>query len=132
MAYFAKLNSENVVVHVSAVADSDCLDSDGNESEAVGVAYLKSIHGSDTVWKQTSYNTKNNTHKTNGTAFRGNYAGIGFTYSESEDCFIPPKPFPSFVWDSTNKKWDPPVAYPSEGRHTWDEENQTWVAYPSE
>ena len=44
---------------------------------------------------QTSYNTKAGVHLLGGTPFRGNYAGIGFTYDESLDAFIPPKPEPT-------------------------------------
>ena len=56
MAHFAQLNKINEVVTVNVIADSDCQDSEGNESEAVGIAFCQSLWGADTTWKQTSYN----------------------------------------------------------------------------
>ena len=58
MAHFAQLNDSNVVLAVNVIADADCLDGDDNESEAVGIAFCKSLWGSDTTWKQTSYNNR--------------------------------------------------------------------------
>ena len=53
MAHFAKLNSSGVVIDVTVIGNSDCLDADNNESEAVGIAFCKSLFGDDTIWKQT-------------------------------------------------------------------------------
>ena len=86
MATFAQLDENNTVVAVFPVDDS--LDSRENELSAL---YGYSI-------KQTSYNTLNGVHVgvdrlPDGTkGFRGNYAGIGYTYNESLDAFIPPRP----------------------------------------
>jgi hypothetical protein len=44
------------------------------------------------TWIKTSYNTIGGKHLLNGTPLRKNYAGIGFTYDENRDAFIPPKP----------------------------------------
>lgn len=77
--------------------------------------------------KRTSYNTISNTHRENGTAFRGNYAGIGYTYDEVNDVFYPPSPYNSWSLDS-NWVWQPPVAYPDDGQgYTWDEDTVSWV-----
>jgi len=81
MAHFAKLDSDNKVIHVSVVDNWNTVDGSGNETESIGVAYLKSIHGADTNWKQTSYNGN----------IRKNYAGIGMTYDAGRDAFISPK-----------------------------------------
>ena len=90
MAHFAKLDSDNIVTHVSVVDNWNCVDGSGTEQESIGVAYLQSVHGiqEGVTWKQTSYNGN----------IRKNYAGIGFSYDAGRDAFIPPKPynFPDF------------------------------------
>ena len=80
MAHFAQLDDNNQVIHVSVLNNSVILDEDGNESEAVGIAFCKSLYGPSTRWVQTSYNG----------SLRGCYAGIGYTYDEQADEFIPP------------------------------------------
>jgi hypothetical protein len=45
------------------------------------------------IWKQTSYITYGGVHNKGEIAFRKNHAGIGYTYDEDRDAFIPPKPF---------------------------------------
>jgi hypothetical protein len=80
MAHFAWLNSNNIVYQVSVVDNANLLDENGNESEAVGIAYLTQVHGEGKTWKQTSYN---------GT-MRGVYAGIGYTYDAELDEFVAP------------------------------------------
>jgi len=80
MAHFAWLDNDNKVYQVSVVNNSDIQDLPFPESEAVGVAYLTSVHGSGKVWKQTSYNAN----------FRDKYAGIGDTYDAVNDVFVAP------------------------------------------
>ena len=80
MSHFAKLDENNVVIFVTVGRDED----DGLEAE------LSARTGD--VYKQTSYNTRAGVHLLGGTPFRGNYAGIGYTYDEALDAFIPPKP----------------------------------------
>ena len=63
---------------------------------------------------------------------RYNYAGIGFTYDETRDAFIPPKPYDSWVLDEDTCLWAAPIAYPAEGVHTWDEEAGGWVEVTDE
>lgn len=115
MAHFAKLDENNIVIHVSVVNNENLL-KDGVEDEQTGIDYLIGVHGGGT-WKQTSYNNN----------IRKNYAGIGYTYDEVKDAFIPPKPFPSWVLNEETCNWDAPVAYPEDGKmYQWDEETQTW------
>ena len=118
MAHFAKLDSDNKVIHVSVVDNWNITDGSGNESEAIGVAYLKSIHGADTNWKQTSYNGN----------IRKNYAGIGMTYDAGRDAFISPKPFPSWVLNETTCRYEAPTPMPSDASkvYTWDEATTSW------
>jgi hypothetical protein len=121
MAHFAKLDSDNKVIHVSVVDNWNITDGSGNESEAIGVAYLKSIHGADTNWKQTSYNGN----------IRKNYAGIGMTYDAGRDAFISPKPFPSWVLNETTCRYEAPTAMPTTGGpYIWEEETTSWVELP--
>ena len=64
---------------------------------------------------------------------RKNYAGIGYTYDESRDAFIPPQPYPSWILNEETCLWDSPVPYPTDGEmYIWNEENQSWDLIPSE
>jgi len=92
MAYFAELDTNNIVLRVVAIADADLLDENGNEVEALGIARCKQLFGENTTWLQTSYNTLANVHANGKTPFRKNFAGIGYTYNPSLDGFIEPQP----------------------------------------
>jgi hypothetical protein len=118
MAHFAKLDSDNKVIHVSVVDNWNTVDGSGNEQEEIGVAYLQSIHGSDTRWKKTSYNGN----------IRKNYAGIGFEYDAGRDAFIAPKPYASWVLDEATCRWKAPTDRPTtEGKdYIWNEETTSW------
>ena len=102
MAHFAELDSDNVVQQVIVVSDKNTSDSDGNESEAVGVAYCQSLYGSDTIWKQCSYTMKR----------RGIYPGNGSLYNSEMDIFHLPSPFPSWVLQS-DASWASPIEEPA-------------------
>ena len=117
MAHFAKLDG-NEVTDIVVVDDNDIVGADGNESEAVGIVFLKDMFGQDTVWKQTSWNYN----------FRKNYAMIGGTYDADKDAFITIKPFPSWSLNEETCKWVAPVPMP-DGLVYWDEENQKWVEF---
>ena len=122
MAYFAQLDDASLVIDVIAV-NNDTIDNlPFPESEPIGVAFCQSLYGSDTVWKQTSYNSN----------FRKNYAGFGFTYDSVLDAFIPPKPYPSWLLNTTTCKWNAPVPKPQDGQiYYWDEATLSWVLAPS-
>ena len=90
-------------------------------------------------WLQTSYNTRGGVHYGNdgqpdgGVALRGNYAGIGYTYDATHDVFYAPQPFPSWTLNQTSWLWEPPVAYPTDGkRYIWDEATKNWVLAPGQ
>jgi len=118
MAHFAQLEN-NIVTKVIVVANQDILDENGQESEQKGIDFCSNLLGG--TWKQTSYNAR----------IRKNYAGIGYTYDETLDAFVPPKPFASWILDETKAQWKAPVDYPTEeGRFTWNEEKQSWDAMP--
>ena len=122
MAHFAKLEG-NIVTDVVVISNEEILDEDGNESEAMGVSFLQTAFGVDTVWKQTSYNYN----------FRKNYAMIGGTYDADKDAFIDIKPpFASWQLNEETCQWEAPVPKPDDHETNpvrWDEENQEWVAF---
>lgn len=80
MAHFARLNDAGIVTQVVVVHNNDCLDANGQESEAVGIAFCQSLFGAETQWVQTSYNGN----------FRGKYAGVGDLYDAASDAFVTP------------------------------------------
>ena len=106
MAHFAKLDANNVVEQVIVVSNDDTSDSNGVETESIGVAFCQKLMGASTNWKQTSYNNN----------FRGNYAGIGYTYMSnvatlglgSTDIFITPQPHDSWSVGVGTAAWYPP------------------------
>ena len=111
MAHFAKVENE-VVVNV-IVAEQEFID-----SGAVG---------DPSSWVQTSYNTFGGVHKLGGTPLRKNFAGIGYTYNQEQDAFIPPKEFDSWLLNEESCLWEAPVAMPDDGRHyQWDEIKLSW------
>jgi len=132
MAHFAKLDDENTVIAVHAV-NNDVLLVDGVESEARGIVFLNKIHNTSDNWKQTSYNTQAGVHLLGGTPFRKNYAGKEYTYDESRDAFISPKPYESWVLNEDTCTWEPPVPRPEDASDTppykayfWNEEITSW------
>ena len=127
MAHFAKLGTGNIVTAVHVVSN------DVATTEQAGVDFLNDLHKTRDVWKQTSYNTKGGVHLLGGTPFRKNYAGVGFTYNQTKDAFIPPKPFDSWTLNETTCLWEPPTEYPNDGQYyTWNEETRQWDVDNSE
>ena len=125
MAYFAKLDENNIVLAVHSVENAELL-VDGIENEQKGIAFLQSIHGHPT-WKQTSFHMTAGVHQMGKPAFRKNFAAIGYSYDPVRDAFVPPKPFPSWVLDEATCFWDAPVAYPNDGSfYHWVEDAQIW------
>ena len=104
---------------------------DGVESEAKGIELLTDQTGWSN-WKQTSYNTRANTHLNGGTAFRGNYAGIGYEWDSTNEIFWSPKPYTSWTKNISTASWEAPVAYPSNEPDGylifWTESNSRWEA----
>lgn len=108
MAHFAEVDAQNQVLRV-IVAEQD---------------FINTLSGR---WIQTSYNTHGGVHDGNGVPLRKNYAGIGYTYDESRDAFIPPKPYPSWTLDEASCLWISPIPYPTDGKaYLWDEAGQAW------
>ena len=118
MAHFVKLEN-GIVVQGIVVNNVELLDENGVESEAKGIAFCSNLLGG--TWKQTSYNAR----------IRKNYAGIGYTYDETLDAFVPPKPFASWLLDTDKAQWKAPVDMPvDDKRYTWNEDTLAWVESP--
>jgi hypothetical protein len=84
------------------------------------------VDSSPGTWLQTSYNTHGNQHP-EGRPLRGNYAGVGYTYDATNDVFIAPKPFNSWVINEDTWLWEAPVAMPDDGKvYNWDEATTNW------
>ena len=122
MAHFAKLGIGNIVEKVVVVSN------DVATTEQAGIEFLNNLYKTPyDLWKQTSYNTYAGEHKLGGTPFRKNYAGIGYTYDQTLDAFIPPYPFVSWILNETTCQWEAPIAYPTDGqKYDWNEANKTW------
>jgi hypothetical protein len=66
-------------------------------------------------------------HILGGTPFRKNYAGVGYTYDQTRDAFIPPKPFNSWTLNETTCLWEAPVVKPEDNNnYKWNEDTQQW------
>ena len=127
MASFAKIGLNGKVIEVLSVVNEVLHDSNGVEQEAIGIDFLTKLTGW-AIWKQTSYNTQGGVHNNGGTPLRKNHAGIGMTYDEDRDAFIPKKPFNSWILNETTCLWEAPVAYPTDGQnYSWNEENKNWT-----
>ena len=120
MSHFAKIDKDGIVQRV-IVIEQDVLDS-GN-------------WGDPSNWVQTSYNTRGGVHYApnshepdGGVALRKNYAGKGYTYDQTRDAFIPPKPFPSWILNEDTCNWDALVPYPDDGKmYRWNEPTTCWI-----
>jgi hypothetical protein len=126
MASFAKIGLNSKVIEVLSVHNNVLKDSNGVEQEVNGIDFLTKLTGYP-VWKQTSYNTHGGVHSSGGTPLRKNHAGIGYTYDEDRDAFIPPKPFNSWILNEDTCIWNAPASYPQDGnKYTWNESTLTW------
>ena len=105
MSHFAKIEN-GIVTFVTVGRQED----DGREQEL--------CDRTGDTYRQTSYNTHGGVHYTNGEptvdqskAFRKNYAGIGYTFDEQRDAFIPPQPDPSWTLDEVTCLWVAPEGW---------------------
>jgi hypothetical protein len=133
MAHYATLNDENIVTSIFVGKDENNLEPNITDWEDFYRA------------KRTSYNTRGGVyynpnssqpHLNQSKAFRKNYAGIGYTYDEQRDAFIPPQPYPSWVLDEFSCLWNSPIAHPDNGHipsyylpyhgYYWNEECTNW------
>jgi len=96
MAHFAKIGKGNIVERVEVVSN------DIATTEQAGVDFLNNLYKTRDVWKQTSYNRN----------FRKHFASVGYTYDQTKDAFIPPKPFSSWIFIEETYLWRAPVDIP--------------------
>lgn len=122
MAHYAFLDENNIVTEVIVGRDENEVVEGINDWET----YYGNFRGQRCL--RTSYNTFGGKHNKGGIPLRKNYAGVGFSYSDELDAFIPPKPYPSWILNEDTCLWEAPIPYPGEGTdiYTWNEENQTW------
>ena len=126
MAHYALLDENNIVTNVIVGREET---DDVPESFETWEEYYADLFSS-TV-KRCSYNTYGGVHTLGGTAFRGNYPGIGDKYYSDKDVFSDSEaPFPSWTLDD-NGLFNPPTAMPLDGKpYIWDEDNTEWVRDP--
>jgi hypothetical protein len=130
MASFAKIGLNGKVIEVLSVVNEVLYDANGVEQEVIGIDFLTKLTGW-AIWKQTSYNTKGGVHSSGETPLRKNHAGIGYTYDEDRDAFIPPKPYTSWVLNESTCLWESPVAMPTteleeNQYYSWNESIVNW------
>ena len=121
MAHFAKLGVNGKVIAVHGLDNDQMLNADNAEDESVGQQRLQEIHGwPAAMWIQTSYNTRGNKYyDADGSEgdqskkFRGNYAGIGFTWDEDNQLFFPPQPHASWSKNTSTAIWNAPITAPN-------------------
>jgi hypothetical protein len=101
MAHFSELDSNNIVLRVLCLENSVMENEQGQRVEQLGIDFLQNLYGTNTIWVQTSYNTRAGIYYVAGTnevspdqskAFRKNYAGIDWSYDSTRNAFINPKP----------------------------------------
>lgn len=85
MAHWAEIDENNKVLRVLVGS---------NDEPDEGYQWLIDNLGG--TWIKTSYNAK----------IRKNYAGIGYTYDEVRDAFIPPKPEGNYVLNEDTCQWE--------------------------
>jgi hypothetical protein len=109
VSHFAEIDNNNIVTRV-LVGNND-FPNEGYDW------FVENLGG---TWIKTSYNAN----------IRKNFAGIGYTYDEGRDAFIPPKPYESWLLNEYTCQWEAPTAYPTDGKlYTWDEDSQEWIEY---
>jgi hypothetical protein len=123
MAHYARVNPENIVTYVTPIPNELITDENGVEHEERALDHLyNSIPDSrGDRWIQTSYNNN----------FRTRTAGLGYTWDESLDAFIQPKPYESWSLNEVTKSWEPPIPVPTsndtDSEYVWDEESRSWI-----
>ena len=98
MAHFAKLGTGNIIQQVIVVSN------DIATTEQAGSDFINKLYNTRDVWKQTSYNGN----------IRKNFAGVGYSYDQTRDAFIPKKPFASWLLNEESCQWESPIAKPTE------------------
>lgn len=136
MSTFAKISTDGLVEDIAVVPEDHTVD---------GGEFLATTLGLGGRWVEASLETRDGIHYSPATgvpsarqdlALRGNYPTIGVSlYSEELDLFILPSPDSTWVFNTQNACWDPPVERPVGGQYYWSTETESWVEvfspYPS-
>ncbi len=121
-----KIGLNGKVIEGQSVVNEVLHDANGVEQESIGIDFLTKLTGW-AIWKQTSYNTHAGVHSSGGIPLRKNHAGVGYTYDEDRDAFIPPKPFNSWILNEDTCQWQSPIPYPQDNnKYNWNEQNKSW------
>tara|TARA_R100001369_G_scaffold66427_1_gene93602 strand:+ start:41 stop:406 length:366 start_codon:yes stop_codon:yes gene_type:complete len=118
MAHFAELDSNNNVLRICVINNSD-VDANGGDKSIQAENFVASItpySENGVAWKQTSYSG----------SFRYNFAGINSTYNQNNDAFINPSPYPSWILNETTYEWGAPYPCPDGSTYYWNENDQQW------
>lgn len=109
MAHYAFLDANTVIEVIVGIDETEFIESKTPET------WYGEFRGKKCV--RTSYNGN----------IRKNFAGIGYTYDEVRDAFIPPKPYDSWLLDEATCQWQPPTPYPTDGKfYQWVEADLNW------
>ena len=120
MAHYARVNNENIITFITPIPNEMITDINGVEHEDWAFKHLyETIPDSlGDRWVQTSYNNN----------FRVRYVGLGYSWNQELNAFIPPKPYESWSLNEETCLWEAPVAYPTDGEvYDWDEDLGDWV-----
>lgn len=121
MANYARVNKDNLVVFVTPIDEEKFI----NKEDIFNHLYKSIPDSIEDRWIETSIE---------GTK-RVRYAGIGYSYNEVLDAFIPPKPFASWILNEETANWESPVGpaptlteaeIGAGSFYLWDEENGEW------
>ena len=116
MTYYAVLDENNIVTQIKTAGDETDFNGEVEWNEKTGL-----------VHKRTSYNTSGGVHILEGTPFRKNYAGVGYTFDVIRDAFIPPQTLSSWILNEDTCHWEAPTARPDDGKqYTWNENTTSW------
>ena len=132
MAHFAEVkNTDNKVLRVVVISNDD-VSSNGGDYSSDAEVFVKNLLGNSdiiggTYWKQCSYNATQ----------RGMFPGQDSTWDADNNRFSPPCPYPNWVFDSSNNKWNAPFDCTisaedaaEDGKYhrpEWDTSRNTWV-----
>jgi len=122
MANYARVNKDNLVIFITPIDEEKFI----NEEDILNHLYKSIPDSIEDLWIETS---KEGT-------IRFRYAGIGYSYNEELDAFIPPQPYASWVLNEETADWESPIGpaptlteaeIEANSFYQWDEENGVWV-----
>lgn len=109
VAYFAKINEDSIVEDIISI-DANIL------NPQIFIAETLGMPGRWILCNQENSESKK-------------IAGVGHTYSEDYEGFVPPQPWNKWTFNTELWDWEPPTPDPSTDTEyfSWDEEKEDWV-----